>query len=195
MRSRVLMISVASSAGTIAYFGFGNWLPSLLEDKGVTITKSLLYTAATGLTQPLVPLLFLLFVDRIQRKWQIIIGGLLSAVFGLLFTQQTTALGWIACGVAITAANNLMSTAMHTYRGELFPTRIRGRAIGFVYSIDRIAAAFNSYIIGFLLVSFHVPGVFAFITGALVVCTAAAAVFGPRTRGLASEEIGAAIEA
>ncbi|HZZ69511.1 MAG TPA: MFS transporter [Phenylobacterium sp.] len=194
MRARVLMISVASSTGTIAYFGFGNWLPSLLEEQGVTITKSLLYSAATGLTQPLVPLVFLFFVDRIQRKWQIIIGGLLSAVFGLLFTQQTSAFGWVGCGVAITAANNLMSTAMHTYRGELFPTRIRGRAIGVVYSIDRIVAAFNSYIIGFLLVSFHVPGVFAFITGALVVCALTAGIFGPKTRGLATEEIGGPIE-
>jgi putative MFS transporter len=189
LRGRVIVISLASSAGTIAYFGFGNWLPSLLEAQGVTITKSLIYTAATMLAQPLAPLLFLFFADKIQRKWQIIIGGLLSAAFGLAFTQQSTAIGWIGCAVAISAANNLLSAAMHTYRGELFPTRIRGRAIGFVYAVDRLVAAFNAYIVGFILVMFHAPGVFAFITGALVVCSLTVGLFGPRSTGLAAEEI------
>jgi len=165
-------------------------LPSLLEAQGVTITKSLQFTAATSLAQPLAPLLFLLFADRIERKWQIIIGGLLSGAFGLLFVRQTTALGWIGCGVAITCANNLLSGAMHTYRSELFPTRIRGRAIGFVYAIDRLVAAFNSYLVGFILMTFRVPGVFAFLAGALLVCSLTVGLFGPRTKGLAAEEIG-----
>lgn len=189
---RVATITVASTAGTVAFFGFGTWLPSLLEAQGVSVTKSLLYTAATVLTQPLTPLVILLFADRIQRKWQIIAAVLASACFGILFTRQTSALGWIGCGIAITAANTLMSAAMHTYRSEVFPTRLRGRAIGLVYSIDRIAAAFNSYVVGLLLVTFGVPGVFAFITAALLLCALTVGVFGPRSTGLATDDIGPA---
>ncbi len=189
LRWRMVMISIASSTGTIAYFGFSNWLPSLLEAQGVSITKSLAYTAAIALAYPLAPLIFILFADRIERKWQIIIGGCLAAFLGVLFTQQSSALGWIVCGILITASNNLTSAATHTYRSELFPTRVRGRAIGLVYSIDRLAAAFNSYIIGFLLITFAVPGVFVFITGALIICSVTVWLFGPRTLARASEEI------
>jgi putative MFS transporter len=189
VRWRVVMISLASSAGTIAYFGFGSWLPSLLQAQGFTVTKSLAYTAATALAQPLAPFIFLFFADRLERKWQIIIGATLSAIFGLVFTHQSTALGFIGCGVAISAANNLLSAAMHTYRGELFPTRVRGRAIGFVYAIDRLVAAFNSYAVGYVLLVLHVPGVFAFLTGALVVCALTVGLGGPRTTGRSVEEI------
>jgi MFS transporter, putative metabolite:H+ symporter len=37
------MLVVVSCATTIAYFGFSNWLPSLLEARGVSVTKSLAY--------------------------------------------------------------------------------------------------------------------------------------------------------
>ena len=78
---------------------------------------------------------------------------------------------------------------MHTYRSELFPTRVRGRAIGFVYSIDRLVAAMSSYAIGFVLLAFHVGGVFVFLTASLVLCCVAVGLFGPKTRGRSPEEI------
>ena len=37
-----------------------------------------------------------------------------------------------------------MSFAYHGYQAELFPTRIRSRAVGFVYSWSRIAAALSA---------------------------------------------------
>jgi putative MFS transporter len=58
-----------------------------------------------------------------------------------------------------------------------------------VYSIDRLVAAFNSYLIGFILVRAGVFGVLSFIAGVSVVAICVVALFGPRTRGLATEAI------
>jgi MFS transporter, putative metabolite:H+ symporter len=186
---RTLMMMVASSAGTIAYFGFGNWLPTLLEARGVLVTKSLLYSSLIALSFPLSPLLFSVIADRIERKWQIVAGAAVTAVAGLLFARETAVAGWIFFGLLISIGSNLFSYAMHTYRSELFPTGLRARAIGLVYSIDRLTAAGNSYLTGLILVNFGATGVLLFVTAASLVNMVVVAAFGPRTRGLATEEI------
>jgi MFS transporter, putative metabolite:H+ symporter len=189
MLRRTVLLIVSSSVITVAYFGFGSWLPSLLQARGVEVTKSLAYTALIAFSYPLAPYSFSWFADRIERKWQIVIGAGITVVAGLLFSVQTAAAGWIACALLITIANNLASYAIHTYRSELFPTALRARGIGLVYSIDRLVAAFNSYLIGFILVQAGVTGVLVFISGAMVVAILVIGVFGPRTLGLAAEAI------
>jgi putative MFS transporter len=52
-----------------------------------------------------------------------------------------------------------------------------------------LAAAFNSYLIGFILVQAGVSGVLTFISAVSVVAIFVIALFGPRTRGLATEAI------
>ena len=183
---RVLIMLVASCTATFAYFGFNNWLPTLLEARGVGLAKSLGYSAAIAVSFPLAPLFFSFFADRIERKWQIVIGAAITAIAGLAFAMQTTALGWISCGLVISVAANLLSYGLHTYRSELFPTRVRGRAIGFVYSLDRLSASSNGYIIGYLLIGFGVAGVLVGITAAAIVSMATIALFGPRTRVVTS---------
>ena len=57
-----------------------------------------------------------------------------TAVFGLLFSTQSGAFSLILLGILITTSNNLLSYAYHAYQDELFPTRVRAKAVGFVYS-------------------------------------------------------------
>ena len=179
---RTLMLMVVSSSITIAYFGFGTWLPSLLVARGVEVTKSLIYTAAIGLSYPVTPLLFSLVADRFERKWQIVAGSALVVVAGLLFAVQTSAAGWITLGLLVTIGGHLTSCATHTYRSELYPTALRARGIGVVYSIDRLAAAFNNYLVGFILIQGGATGVLIFVAAMASVAMVAVALFGPRVR-------------
>ena len=187
---RVLVLIAASCTATFAYFGFINWLPTLLEARGVGLIKSLGYSALIALSFPLAPIMFSFFADRFERKWQIVAGAGVTAITGLAFLAQRTAPGWIVCGLLITIAANLLSYGLHTYRSELFPTRLRGHGIGLVYSVDRLSAAFNSYIVGFLLVTFGVAGVLVGVTATAILSMAVTALFGPRTRGLDLEGFG-----
>lgn len=188
-RRRMLMLIVVDCASSIAYYGFAHWAPTLLEHQGVNITRSLLYTAAIGLAYPVAPLIGALFADRIERKWQVAIVGVLGAVFGLLFARQDSAAMWIVCGVLLTIAIEIKSTAAHTYRSELFPTHLRAKAVGLIYSFSRLAGAASSYVIAFVLLRSGVPGVFAVIITLLLLSVAVILRFGPRTRGLSYEEI------
>jgi putative MFS transporter len=186
---RTLMLIIVSCSATISYFGFGTWLPSLLVARGVEVTKSLVYTAIIALSYPVAPFAFSLFADRVERKWQIVAGSTVVVIAGLLFAVQMTVAGWLIFGLLVTIGGHLTSTATHTYRSELYPTRLRARGIGVVYSIDRLAAAFNSYLIGFILIGGGPTAVLIFIAVMSSVAVLAVAIAGPRVRGLASEAI------
>jgi putative MFS transporter len=188
-RGRVAMLIVSSSASSIAYYGFAHWTPTLLANQGASVTKSLLYTALIGLAYPLSPLVTALFADRVERKWQIAIGGLVTAVAGLLFAQQTAAAMWIALGVLMTFGNELKGTAMHAYRAELFPTQIRGTAVGFIYSFSRLASALSSYFIAYMLLHFGADGVFVSLSVIVAISIFVTLAYGPRTSGLAYDEL------
>jgi putative MFS transporter len=135
-------------------------------------------------------LLCTLIADRFERKWQIVCAAIGTAAFGLLFMRQHDPAALIACGVAITLSNNLLSYAYHAYQAELYPTAIRARAVGFVYSWSRLSTVFTSLMIGFFLDRFGTPGVFGFITASMGIVCIAIGGFGPRTRGRALEELG-----
>ena len=176
-----VMLCVFNAAQTIGFYGFGNWLPSLLGAQGASITKSLAWSFVIALAYPVGPLLFSGIADRIERKWQIVAAAIGTASFGLLFSRQSEAWALIGLGVAITLSNNLLSYAYHAYQAELFPTRIRARAVGFVYSWSRLSTVFTSFLIAFFLQRFGTGGVFAFIAAAMVVVVVVIGLFGPRT--------------
>ncbi|MGI8839281.1 MAG: MFS transporter [Caulobacteraceae bacterium] len=186
---RIAMMSAFHVLQSVGYFGFANWAPTLLEARGVTITKSLAYTAAIALSYPLAPILVSAIADRVERKWQIVIGALGAAACGLLFAGQSSAGPWIALGVLLSVFNILMSIGFHAYQSELFPTHFRARAVGLVYSFSRLSAVVSGYLIAFLLQASGVTAVFAAIAAMLAGAAAIVWFFGPRTRGRALEEI------
>jgi putative MFS transporter len=183
------MLSVFNFFQTFGYYGFAAWVPTLLITKGITVTMSLEYAFIIAIANPIGPLLCLLFADRIERKWQVCLGAVGIGVFGMLFARSTVPPALIALGVAVTLCNNLLSYSFHNYQSELFPTRIRSRAIGFVYSWSRLSAALSGLVVAFLLNLGGVNAVFAFIAFAMAIVVVTIGGFGPRTRGLPLEAI------
>src|SRR4029079_6443265 len=173
---------------TIGFYGFGNWVPRLGADQGVSVTHSLAYSALIAPAVPIGPFLFTLFADRFERKWQAVVAALGTASFGFLFTMERETWASIAVGVAITLCNNLLSYSYHAYQAEVFPTSIRARAVGFVYSFSRFSPIFTSFMIASCSSRLGNPGVFAFIAVSMVVAALAIGA-GPRTRGLTLERI------
>ena len=82
-----------------------------------------------------------------------------------------------------------MSYSFHAYQTELFPTSIRTRAVGFVYSWSRFSAIFNSFFVAAILQKFGITGVFVFIAAAMLIVIAVIRFMGPPTRNIALEEI------
>jgi len=189
VRGRVFLMSVFNIFQTIGFYGFSNWVPSLLVKQGITISTSLGYTTLIALAAPVGPLIGFFLGDRFERKWIIVAAAGLILVCGLVFGQTREAALIIAMGVALTLGNNIMSYSFHAYQQELFPTGIRARAAGFVYSWSRLSVIFSSFIIAFILDEFGAFGVFVFIAAAMAIVMATIGIFGPRTTNLALERI------
>ncbi|MBN3752361.1 MFS transporter [Paraburkholderia sp. Tr-20389] len=188
-RKRTLMLIVFHIFQTVGFYGFANWVPTLLVKQGITVTSSLLYTTIIGLAAPLGPLLGYWIADRFERKHVIVCMAALNIVSGLLFSQAASAVAIVTLGVLLTLAGNIISFTYHAYQQELYPTAIRARAVGFVYSWSRLSAVFSSFVIAFTLKEFGVHGVFVFIAGAMTLVILAIGLMGPRTLGKSLESI------
>jgi len=188
-RSRTIMMIIFNLIQSIGYYGFANWVPTLLVSQGITTTKSLLYTCVIALANPAGPLLASLIADRMERKWQLVWSCAMLAVFGLIFSLMTTALGIIIVGVLVAFSTSNLSYSFHAYQSELYPTRIRSRAIGFTYSWSRFSTIFVGFMIAFFLRNYGNVGVFAFIAVAMVGCCLVIGLMGPPTTRLRLEEI------
>jgi len=189
LRRRTIMMIVANLFQTVGFYGFVNWVPTLLIAKGIHVTQSLEYTFIIAILFPLGPFLGVLVGDRVERKWQVALSCLAIGVVGLIFAQQTSVVGLILFGIVQTVATNWLSFSFHAYQAELFPTRVRGMGVGFVYSWSRFSAVFTGFFIAFFLREFGVPGVFTFIAAAMVVVIVTVLGFGPRTSNRSLEEI------
>lgn len=188
---RTIMMIVFNLFQTVGFYGFSNWVPTLLISRGIAVTSSLRYTFIIAIASPFGPLLAAALADKFERKWQIVFGAFGIAVSGLLFGQMSAVPLLIAFGVLLTLSANILSFSSHAYQAELYPTRIRALAVGFTYSWSRLSVVFSSFAIAFFLDRFGVPGVFAFIAGSMVIVILSIGILGPRTNNLALETISA----
>lgn len=188
-RGRTVMLLVFNFFQSIGYYGFASWVPTLLAEKGVTLTHSLWYAFLIAIASPIGPVVAMRVADRFERKWLIAGAAAAMAVIGLIFAQQREPAVLVTLGLLMTLSSSCMTFSYHTYQAELFPTRIRARAIGLVYSMSRISAMLSGFLIGFFLRHLGVSGVFVLIAGSMGMVVVAIGVFGPRTRGKSLEAL------
>ena len=188
-RSRTIMLTIFNALQTVGFYGFANWVPTLLIHQGITITTGLLYSSLIAIAAPVGPVIGLFIGDRIERKTAIVASAGAILVAGIAFSQTTSGVLLIALGICLTLASNIMSYSFHAYQAELFPTAIRARAVGFVYSWSRFSAIFTAFLIAAVLKGFGTLGVFVAIGGAMAGVMLVIGLLGPRTNGLALEKI------
>jgi MFS transporter, putative metabolite:H+ symporter len=186
---RATMMIIFNIFQTVGFYGFANWVPTLLIKQGITVTTSLMYSSIIAVAAPIGPVIGLWMADKLERRTVIVAAAAAIMVCGLIFSQVSAGALLITLGVCLTLANNIMSYSFHAYQTELFPTGIRARAVGFVYSWSRLSAIFTSFLIAGLLRQFGTTGVFVFIAVAMLIVMTVIGFMGPRTRDLALEQI------
>ena len=189
LRRRTIMLIVFQLLQTVGYYGFTSWVPTLLLAQGINVTKSLAYTIIIAAANPLGAFAATRFADKCERKWQLAFAALGIAVFGLIFAQMSSAPGIMTLGVCIAFCNTVLAYSLHAYQSELYPTRIRARAVGFTYGWSRFSTIFIGFIIAFFLRNYGTIGVFTFIAASMVIVFLVIAIMGPRTTGLRLEAI------
>jgi putative MFS transporter len=191
-RGRTIMLMIFQFFQTFGFYGFAAWVPTLIaQQTGINLGASLLYSFIIAIANPFGPLLAMSFADKFERKWQLVGAACCIGIFGILFSFQNAMPSLVLFGVLITLSNNVLSYSFHGYQAELFPARIRARAVGFTYSFSRISAVFASFIIAFFLQNTGTKGVFGLIAVAMAIVVISIAGWGPRTLDRELEEISA----
>jgi putative MFS transporter len=185
---RTVMLVAFQVLQTVGLYGWANWLPTLLVQRGVPLVTSLRYTFLMAIASPVGPLLAVWTSDTLERKWTIVVLSLAMSAIGLVFLQARAPLAVIACGAALTMVSYWFSAAFHAYQAELFPTRARGTGVGFTYSWSRLSAAGSSLLIGALL-THGVAAVVMLITAAWLGVAAIIGALGPKTNAMPLEAI------
>src|SRR6202012_3155499 len=88
--SLVVLFMVFNLCQAFGVYGFANWVPALLVEKGITVTKSLQYSFIIAFAYPIAPLLAASFADKFERKWIICAAVAAIACFGIAFSQVTS---------------------------------------------------------------------------------------------------------
>ncbi len=161
-RQRTLTLMVMNFFAAIGFFGFGNWLPALLSGQApaspiACCTPSYHPSLSAGLP------VCTRFVHRFENKWQIVLSALMTVIFGTLFALQNNPILLVICGFMITLSNASAHHQLSRLPGQVFPTHIRARAVGFCYSFSRLSTAVTSILIGIILQYAGTPGVISFI--------------------------------
>ncbi|HUO13314.1 MAG TPA: MFS transporter [Caulobacteraceae bacterium] len=189
LRGRTALLVVLNAFQAVGFYGFTNWAPTFLAAQGVHFAESLQYGFIIAAAYPIGPLVWSGIAERFERKWLVVLGAAGTGVLGLVFAASRAPAALIALGVAINFSNNLLSFSYHAYQAELYPTRVRATAVGFVYSWSRLSTVGSSYVIAWLLGVGGAPGAFGFIAAAMLVVMISVGLFGPPTRGRALEQI------
>jgi putative MFS transporter len=186
--TRTVMMMVFQMLQTVGVYGWANWLPTLLVQRGIPLVTSLGYTLLMALASPFGPLIAVYSSDRLERKWTIVLLAIGMVLTGLAFLQAHAPWQVVACGATLTMLSYWFSAAFHAYQAELFPTRARATGVGFTYSWSRLSAASSALIIGALLPR-GVGWVVLFISAAWVGVATVIATLGPRTNKIPLEII------
>lgn len=186
---RTVMFLIQQTFMPVAFYGFASWVPTLLIAKGIAVTESLFYAFLIAFAQPISPMVQSLFADRIDRKWQIALGGIGSALLIWGFAVQTIPALVVVFGIGVTFCKTMITTAIAGYMPECYPTVLRGRGHGLVYGISRLMAALSGLLVAWILARQGVAGVAALIGVSFTVVALITLVLGPKVRGRTLEEI------
>ena len=176
---------------TFSYYSFFVWIPGLLVQNGMSITKSFAYSIAIYCAQ--IPGYFsaAYFNERIGRQATIatymVLGG--ASALGLAFAQSDQQI--MAAGIFLSLFMNGTYAGVYAYTAEVFPTPVRTTGAGLASAIGRIGAIVSPILVGYLYPNFGFAGVFGITTTVLLLGAVTVVLMGVPTRGRSLEEIAA----
>jgi putative MFS transporter len=154
-------------------FGFVIFLPQFFLRQGLTIAHSLGYTVVLAGASLVGCALGAYLSDAIGRRWSIILGSVLTIVFGWIYARfnagSDPAIVLSVGAVLIVAIYIQTALLFGVYTPELFPTEIRLRANGICNTLGRGATVISPFVVGYLMVNYGLPGVIWLMIGLVVV--------------------------
>nr|WP_237548436.1 MFS transporter [Streptomyces sp. BvitLS-983] len=175
-------MSVLWITQTIGFFGYSSWAPTLLAAEGVSVEDSIFYVALTTVGAPLGSFLAAMVTDRFERKWCLVVFGLVIAGSGLLYGLTFTPVLIVVFGFLVNLFERGYTALAYAYAPELFDTNGRSLGTSIAYGLGRLSNAAGPLMIAGIYNGVGYEAVFMFIAGSWTVGAVVLALFGPATR-------------
>src|SRR5204862_4192022 len=105
------------------------------------------FASLTFLGYPIGSALSIPLVERVDRKWLIVVSAFVMSLLGLGLGYASSP-GWIvALGFLYTAVSNVFSNGLHVFQAEIFPTFVRAMAAGTAYGLGRLSTGAMPFIL------------------------------------------------
>ena len=189
LRLRTIMIVIFQYAQSGAAFTFNVLVPLFFVDKGYTITSSILFTMIIFSGFVVGSIFNIGIVDKIERKYGIVIFILAAGILGLLFAVTSNLYLMLALGFFIQFSFWNMSNFFHQYQAEIFPTKLRGSATGLGQSINALASATVPLFMVALVISHGLIITFVAIFILIAIVIADIMLIGPKSSKMHLEDI------
>lgn len=169
-RRSTLCLSILWFVIMFVYYGLFLWLPSILIQRNLSISRSFLYTFITSFAQLPGYFLAAYLMGKLSRKKVLaiyIIGTIIGAfLFGTAQTEAMVLISGCLLSFFTLGAWGIMIALTPTQ----YPIELRGMGIGFTQAIGRIGATIGPYLIGFSLgIGINTTMIFFYFILALVI--------------------------
>ena len=152
---RSMLICTTMNAATLfAWWGLFTWVPRFLSmstaegGRGMSIVKTSAWTIAMQVGTFLGYVIFGYIADRFSRKYTYIGYLLMATLLVPLFAFVRNPNALLIIGPLVGFFGTGYFSGFSVIISELFPTALRGSAMGFAYNTGRIASAAAPYVIG-----------------------------------------------
>jgi MFS family permease len=150
----VLICATMNAAALFAWWGLFTWVPRFLSmsvaegGRGLSIVETSGWTIVMQAGTFLGYVCFGYIADRFSRKYTYIGYLLMAALLVPLFAFVRDPRALLLIGPLVGFFGTGYFSGFSVISSELFPTALRGSAMGFVYNIGRVTSAAGPYLIG-----------------------------------------------
>ncbi|MFI7133243.1 MFS transporter [Nonomuraea sp. NPDC050153] len=165
------------------YWGLQTWLPTLLQQKGLTLSASLGFAALSALMMIPGYVSASLLTGRFGRKKVFLVYVVAALLGGIWFATASTTTGLYLGNFVLSFFSLGAWGVWNTWNGEFYPTALRGTGYSWATAAQLVATTVAPSAVGALLA--HATGFTAtmLIINAFMVATALLAVPLPETEG------------
>ena len=179
---------IAGMVCFVAFFGvalgLGTWLPNMMAERGMTITKSLTYTFGMTLAFPCASICMMYALDKFGRKPTAIVSFFLAGLFAIGFVNAGSDTALLAVGFCMIFFIQLAGNSMQIFASEVFPTNARASGFGFAQGVGRLGTAFIIPTILWIQHSYGIEVVFGCVAAVLLIAAFTVKLLGPEARGV-----------
>ncbi|MFQ5818027.1 MAG: MFS transporter [Terriglobia bacterium] len=183
-----LIATLMNTATLFGYWGLFTWIPAYLVlpvaqgGRGLGLFQTTLWLVLMGVGKWLGYILFGYFADTAGRKKAYIGYLVAAAILVPVFGSVTGARALLVLGTLVAFFGTGYFSGFGAIASELFPTEIRGTAMGLSYNFGRAVSAAAPILVGALALRYGLGFAFIITSGAFLLAAALAALL-PETKG------------